>query len=97
MSKYVLYRTAIDDQPIDEELVAVEFGASFDDVLEDLLEAIRDDLSGSPEYANCEVAAYGPEDEEETAGPVYELMGVVSPPTASENILVDYVVREIEE
>ena len=46
MSKYVLYRTAIDDQPIDEELVAVEFGASFDDVLEDLLQAIRDDLSG---------------------------------------------------
>ena len=97
MSKYVLYRTAIDDRPIDEELVAVEFGASFDDVLEDLLEAIRDDLSGSPEYASCEVAAYGPEDEEEMAGPDYELMGVVSPPTASENILVDYVVREIEE
>ena len=47
MSKYVLYRTAIDDQPIDEELVAVEFGASFEDVLEDLLQAIRDDLSGS--------------------------------------------------
>ena len=97
MSKYVLYRTAIDDQSIDEELVAVEFGASFDDVLEDLLQAIRDDLSGSPEFANCEVAAYGPEDEDETAGPDYELMGVVSPPTASANILVDYVVREIEE
>ena len=97
MSKYVLYRKAIDDQPIDEELVAVEFGASFDDVLEDLLQAIRDDLSGSPEFANCEVAAYGPEDEDETAGPDYELMGVVSPPTASANILVDYVVREIEE
>lgn len=96
MSKYVLYRTAIDDQPIDEELVAVEFGASFEDVLEDLLQAIRDDLSGSPEFANCDVDAYGPEDEEGMTGPDYELMGVVLPPTASENILVDYVVREIE-
>ena len=36
MSKYVLYRTAIDDRPIDEELVAVEFGASFEDVLEEI-------------------------------------------------------------
>ena len=97
MSKYVLYRTAIDDQPIDEELVAVEFGASFEDVLEDLLQAIRDDLSGSPEFASCDVDAYGPEDEEGMAGPDYELMGAVVPPNASANILVDYVVREIEE
>ena len=54
-------------------------------------------MSGSPEFANCDVDAYGPEDEEGMTGPDYELMGVVSPPTASENILVDYVGREIEE
>lgn len=97
MSKYVLYRTAIDDQPIDEELVAVEFGASIEDVLEDLLQAIRDDLSGSPEFANCDVDAYGPEDEDDMSGPDYVLMGAVVPPNAPANILVDYVVREIEE
>mgnify|MGYP005803431809 CR=1 FL=1 len=96
MSKFVLYRTAVDDQWIEEEVVAVEYGASFEDVLEDLLQAIRDDLSGAPEYDNCEVNAYGPDDEYGISSDGYEMTGVVLPPNASENVVVDYVAREVE-
>ena len=53
-----------------------------------------------PEYAHCETAAYAPE-------PVksfrrvrryrYEMMGIVYPKYAEENVLIDYGIIEEEE
>lgn len=102
MNKYILYRIGIveeDDEDRDEveaeEMVAVEFGDTIDDVLENLLRAVRDDLSEMPEYAQCEVNAYGPHSEN-CSGNTYDMMGVVCPPAAEKNILIDYIVEEEE-
>ena len=102
MNKYILYRTGICDEDEDrpdeveaEEMVAVEFGDSIDAVLDSLLRAVRDDLSEMPEYAQCEVFAYGPHFEN-CSGNTYDMMGVISPPVAEKNILVDYIVEEEE-
>ena len=82
------------------ELVAVETGKSIDDVADALIRAVRDDLAEMPEYAHCETAAYAPE-------PVksfrrvrryrYEMMGIVYPKYAEENVLIDYGIIEEEE
>ena len=102
MNKYILYRIGIleeDDVNRDEgeaeEMVAVEYGDSIDAVLESLLRAVRDDLSEMPEYAQCGVDAYGPHFEN-CSGNTYDMMGVVIPPVAEKNILVDYIVEEEE-
>ena len=65
-----------------------------------LIHAVRDDLAEMPEYAHCETAAYAPE-------PVksfrrvrryrYEMMGIVYPKYAEENVLIDYGIIEEEE
>lgn len=52
-------------------------------------------LSEMPEYAQCEVDAYGPHFEN-CSGNTYDMMGVVIPPVAEKNILVDYIVEEEE-
>lgn len=102
MNKYILYRIGVDDEDNEdnedreaEELVGVEFGDTLDDVLEDLLAGIRDDLSGMDEYAGCEVNAHGPLDDNFNQSP-FNFIGVVLPPVAEENIVVDYIV-EVEE
>ena len=102
MNKYILYRIGgveEDDEDRDEveaeEMVAVEYGDSIDAVLDNLLRAVRDDLSEMPEYAQCEVDAYGPHFEN-CSGNTYDMMGVVIPPVAEKNILVDYIVEEEE-
>lgn len=102
MNKYVLYRIGIveedeeDREEVEaEELVAVEYGNSIDDVLDNLLRAVRDDLSEMPEYAQCEVNAYGPHFEYRS-GNTYDMTGVVCPPAAEKNILIDYIVEEEE-
>lgn len=81
-------------------LVAVETGKNIDDVADALIRAVRDDLSERPEHAHCETAAYAPE-------PIksfrrvrryrYEMMGIVYPKYAEENILIDYGIIEEEE
>ena len=97
--KYKLFRSPgdLDKSVLKHELVAVENGSSIDEVTGALIHAARDDLAEMPEYAHCETAAYAPE-------PVksfrrvkryqYEMMGVVYPKYAEENILIDYGIIE---
>lgn len=100
--KYTLFRSPgnLDKAVRKHELVAVETGKSIDDVADALIRAVRDDLAEMPEYAHCETAAYAPE-------PVksfrrvrryrYEMMGIVYPKYAEENVLIDYgVIEEAE-
>lgn len=102
MNKYILYRIGMvsedgednEDQEM-EELVAVEFGDDLDGVLEDILRDVRDDLSGMSEYEKCDVDVHGPT-EGNYNNPPFNFLGVVLPPSAEKNILVDYTV-EVEE
>ena len=99
MMKYKLFRSTgdLDKSVLKHELVAVENGSSIDEVTDALIHAVRDDLAEIPEYAHCETAAYAPE-------PVksfrrvkryqYEMMGVVYPKYAEENVLIDYGIIE---
>ena len=99
MMKYKLFRSPgdLDKSVLKHELVAVENGSSIDEVTDALIHAVRDDLAEMPEYAHCETAAYAPE-------PVksfrrvkryqYEMMSVVYPKYAEENILIDYGIIE---
>ena len=100
--KYKLFRSPgnLDKAVRKHELVAVETGKSIDDVADALIRAVRDDLAEMPEYAHCETAAYAPE-------PIksfrrvrryrYEMMGIVYPKYAEENVLIDYGIIEEEE
>ena len=100
--KYKLFRSPgdLDKAVRKHELVAVETGKNIDDVADALIRAVRDDLAEMPEYAHCETAAFAPE-------PVksfrrvrryrYEMMGIVYPKYAEENVLIDYgVIEEAE-
>ena len=92
--KYILYRSFGDlDKDIKKhELVAVETGKNIDDV--------ADDLAGMPEYEHCETAAYAPEpvkDFRKVRRYQYEMMGIVYPPNADKNILIDFGIVEKEE
>ena len=100
--KYKLFRSPgdLDKSVRKHELVAVEIGSGIDEVADAFIRAVRDDLAEMPEYAHCETAAYAPE-------PVksfrrvkryrYEMMGIVYPEYAEENILIDYGIIEEEE
>ena len=89
--KYKLFRSPgdLDKAVRKHELVAVETGKSIDDVADALIRAVRDDLAEMPEYAHCEtrrVRRYR-----------YEMMGIVYPKYAEENVLIDYGIIEEEE
>ena len=100
--KYKLFRSPgnLDKAVRKHELVAVETGKNIDDVADALIRAVRYDLAEMPEDTNCETAAYAPE-------PIksfrrvrryrYEMMGIVYPKYAEENILIDYGIIEEEE
>ena len=100
--KYKVFRSLgdLDKSVLKHELVAVEIGSSIDEVTDALIRAVRDDLAEMPEYTHCETAAYAPE-------PVksfrrvkryrYEMLGIVYPEYAEENILIDYGIVEEEE
>ena len=82
------------------ELVAVETGKNIDDVADALIKAAADDLAGMPEYEHCETAAYAPEpikDFRKVRRYQYEMTGIVYPPNADKNILIDYGIVEAEE
>ena len=92
--KYILYRSFgnLDKDIKKHELVAVETDA--------LIKAVADDLAGMPEYEHCETAAYAPEpvkDFRKVRRYQYEMTGIVYPPNADKNILIDYGIVEAEE
>lgn len=100
--RYKLFRSPgnLDKAVRTHELVAVETGKNIDDAADVLIRAVRDDLAEMPEYAHCKTASYAPE-------PVqsfrrvrryrYEMMGIVYPKYAEENVLIDYGIIEEEE
>ncbi|WP_295341599.1 carboxylate--amine ligase [uncultured Subdoligranulum sp.] len=97
--KYILYRSFgnLDRDVRKHELVAVEYGASIEDVTERLIQAVTDDLEGLPEYKGCEAVAYAPEKVKEfrkVRRYAYEMMGIVYRPDADKNVLVDYGITE---
>ncbi len=100
--KYILYRSLGDlDKAVKKhELVAVEIGKNIDGVADALIKAAADDLAGMPEFEHCETAAYAPEpikDFRKVRRYQYEMTGIVYPPNADKNILIDYGIVETEE
>ena len=100
--KYILYRSLgyLDKAVKKHELVAVEIGKNIDDVADALIKAAADDLAGMPEFEHCETAAYEPEpikDFRKVRRYQYEMTGIVYPPNADKNILIDYGIVETEE
>lgn len=97
--KYKLYRSFgdLDKDVKKHELVAVEYGSTIEDVEDALIKDVTDDLSGDVEYAGCETSAYVPEptkDFRKVKRYDYEMMGIVYPPHAETNVLIDYGIIE---
>ena len=105
-TKYKLYRAQYEMQ-FDEngeplewedafELVGVEYAQDVDRATPLLIKAITDELGTTPQYANCEVAAYAPDlyRQELSEDYDYEMMGIVYPPNANHNILIPFLVKE---
>lgn len=97
--KYKLYRSFgnLDKDIRRHELAAVEIGADIDAVTDALIRAVTNELSGMPEYQGCKVYAYAPkpvDDTRRTKRYHYEMTGVVAPPNASKNILIDFGIVE---
>lgn len=97
--KYLLYRSLgnLDKDVKKHELISVEYGSNIFDVSEALIKAAADDLAESPEYKDCETAAYAPEPLKEfrrVARYQYEMMGIVYPPYGDKNILIDFGIIE---
>lgn len=100
--KYILYRSQSDiDKAVKKhELVGVEIGQSIDEVANALIKAAADDLAALPEYQHCETAAYAPEPIKEfrrVKRYQYEMVGIVYPPKADKNILIDFGIVEADE
>lgn len=100
--KYILYRSlgSIDKEVKKHELIAVEVGRSIDEVADALIKDAADDLSAMPEYQHCETAAFAPEPVEDfhhVKRYQYEMTGIVYPPHAEKNILIDFGIVETEE
>ena len=100
--KYILYRSfgSIDKDVKQHELVAVEYGKNIDEVTDALVKAAADDLAALPEYEHCETAAFAPKPVKEfrrVKRYQYEMTGIVYPPHAEKNILVDFGIVEEQE
>ena len=102
MKKYLLYRNRPEDADEEQraELIAVEHGNDIDAVLDMLISAIQDDVAETPGFECCDCAVYPPELERRdsvTENGEYSIVTAVIPPSAPENILVDYTVFEEDE
>ena len=100
--KYKVYRSLgdLDKQVKKHTLIAVEYGKDIYDVTPALVKAVTDELINSPEYDKCDAWANA----QEEIGSFrrvkrynYEMLGVVSPPNAPENILIDFGIIETDE
>lgn len=100
--KYILYRSFgdLDKRVKNHELVAVEIGRDIDEVADALIKDVVQDLAEMPEFAHCETFSYAPEwvkDFRRVKRYQYEMTGIVSPPYAKENTLIDYGIMEVAE
>ena len=100
--KYILYRSLGDlDKAVKKhELVAVETGKNIDDVADALIKAAADDLAGMPNLSTVRQQPMH-RSRSKTFGRCaryqYEMTGIVYPPNADKNILIDYGIVETEE
>jgi len=96
MNKYTVYRLPVDksEPRSDAELVVVEYGMDIIEATPKLIKAVTSELSAMPEYKDCDTSAYEPEEINKGRKYQYKMQGVVSPPNASQNILVDFVIKE---
>jgi len=100
--KYILYRSlgSIDKDVKKHEIVGVEIGRDIDEVTDALIQDAADDLAALPEYEHCRTAAYAPEpikDHRRVKRYQYEMMGIVYPPHADKNIIIDFGIVEADE
>lgn len=100
--KYLLYRSlgSLDRDVKKHQLVGVEYGRDIYDVADALIRDVTDELAGSPEYENCETAAYAPKplkDIRRVSRYQYEMLGIVYPPRGDKNILIDFGIVETGE
>ncbi len=97
MYKFLINRLLDEDGYEDkgEELVAVEHGTSFDEVVDRLCKAVCDDLAEMPENKGCEVLCQF--DQTSVDGGKLEAIGIVEPPNGGKNRLVFYAIRVVEE
>ena len=87
--------------PVQPELVAVEYGDSIHEVVDDLICAIVDELSCTEEYKGYQFTAVLEESTEILSLYTnqefnYRMQGIVMPIYGKENLLVDFGVIEIE-
>jgi len=100
--KYILYRLfgSDEDEVRQHEIVAVETGRNINAVTDALIKAVADDLAAMPEYEHCGTAAYAPEPVARGSRKSfyqYEMTGIVYPPYAEKNILIDFGIVETAE
>lgn len=98
MQKYTIFRMpSEDDENYDQhELIGVEYGDDIYDATDRLIQAVCDDLSENPEYAQCRVGAYPPEDLDGATPYQYQMSGIVSPAYAETNTVIYYGITETE-
>lgn len=96
MNKYIVYRLLGDENEPDrkKELVAVEYGKSIRDVTPALIRDVNADLAAMPEYKDCKTVAYEPLETCRYQNR-YPMLGVVMPPKADENIVINFEIEEI--
>lgn len=97
--KYVLYRSfgELDKDVKKHELVGVEFGKDIEEATEALMKAAENDLAGTPGYEHCQVVVHAPEPIQifrKVKRYDFEMLGVVCPPNASQNILIEFGITE---
>lgn len=96
MNKFLIYRLIGDEEEsTEEELVAVEYGFSFAEAEHNIFDAINSDLSELPESKGCEVMCERVDEDE--AFDVMDFVGIIVPPSASQNIVMHYSVRIVQE
>ena len=96
MKKFIVYRLPVNksEPRSNAELVSVVYGENIVEATPSLVKAAASDLSAMPEYFGWQTTAYEPEEMHPGQKYQYIMHGVVYPPNAAENILVDFVIRE---
>lgn len=97
--KYKIFKTPghIDRNIRTHELIGIEYGEDIYSAADDIIRAVVDDLQETEEYKHAEVSAFAPEPVEDFRRSHrynYYSVGIVSPPHADKNILIEYGIIE---
>lgn len=104
MKKFKVYRSFgdLDKQIRKHELIAVEYGTSIEKVEEAIIKCIKSDLDTNPDaqaYRNFTTLVYElefNEDNHKNKTYKYCTIGIIQPDYASENIVIEYGIKEEE-